>query len=209
MTMPSGARMPTMRSPGTAPPFGAKRTGVSKSMPRSGSASAASDSPGTRNTRSAALGKPNQPLSFMRHGRTRLALLLEVRKHGAHDVGGENLAAADANEDIVDRGARETRQRRLEFRFGEFLARALERALDDLAPEAAELRLRRLARRAADGGAGPARHHDAVPGRRRRRRPRRARSAPRRRCASSEISGAMRPLIFAPTAELPTSVWTA
>ena len=26
---------------------------------------------------------------------------------------------------------------------------------------------------------------------------------------SSEISGAMRPLIFAPTAELPTSVWTA
>ena len=39
-------------------------TGVSRSMPRSGSAPPASDSPGTRNTRSAAFGKPNQPLSF-------------------------------------------------------------------------------------------------------------------------------------------------
>ena len=44
-----------------------------------------------------------------------------------------------------------------------FLPGALERALDDLAPEAAELRLRRLARRAADRGARAPGHDDAVP----------------------------------------------
>jgi hypothetical protein len=37
MVMPSpGVRMPTMRSPGTAPPFGANRTGRSELMPRIG-----------------------------------------------------------------------------------------------------------------------------------------------------------------------------
>src|ERR1700729_2139822 len=64
MTMPSSSRMPTIRSPGTAPPLGANLTGVSRPMPRNGSASPASDARGTRNTRSAAFGKPNQPLSF-------------------------------------------------------------------------------------------------------------------------------------------------
>ena len=64
MVMPSpGVRMPTMRSPGTAPPFGAKRTGVSQSTPRSGSGSPFSPLPGTRKTRLAALARPNQPLS--------------------------------------------------------------------------------------------------------------------------------------------------
>ena len=37
MVIPSpGVMMPTMRSPGTAPPFGAKRTGSSLLMPRIG-----------------------------------------------------------------------------------------------------------------------------------------------------------------------------
>ena len=83
---------------------------------------------------------------------------------GAHDVGRVDLAASDANEDVVDRCSGEARQRCLEPRFGEFLAGALEGALDDLSPEAAELRFRRLARGAADCRARPARHDDAVPG---------------------------------------------
>src|SRR6202042_1034204 len=142
--MPSASRTPTIRSPGTAPPLGANLTGVSRSMPRSGSAPPASDSPGTRNTRSAAFGNPNQPLSFW-------------------GTAGPGLRSSLK----FGNTARTTRQRALEFCFRELFARALERALDDLAPETPELRLRRLARRPANGGAGAPRHHHAVPRRRR------------------------------------------
>src|SRR2546427_587361 len=44
MVTPSpGVRMPTMRSPGTAPPLGAKRTGKSVLMPRIGMAAPGDD----------------------------------------------------------------------------------------------------------------------------------------------------------------------
>ena len=62
MVMPSpGVRMPTMRSPGTAPPSGAKRTGRSELMPRIGIAS--SGAPGTLNFTACPVFSPNQLLS--------------------------------------------------------------------------------------------------------------------------------------------------
>ena len=53
--------MPTIRSPGTAPPLGAKRTGKSELMPRMGMAAPAS--PGTLALTDFARLRPNQPLS--------------------------------------------------------------------------------------------------------------------------------------------------
>ena len=50
-----------MRSPGTAPPLGAKRTGKSVLMPRIGMA--APGSPGTFTLTDFAFLSPNQPLS--------------------------------------------------------------------------------------------------------------------------------------------------
>ena len=64
MVIPSpGVRMPTMRSPGTAPPSGAKRTGRSPLMPRIGIAGPAALMPGTLNLTEVSFFKPNQPLS--------------------------------------------------------------------------------------------------------------------------------------------------
>ena len=169
MVIPSpGVRMPTMRSPGTAPPLGAKRTGMSQSTPRSGSAAPFSPLPGTRNTRLAALARPNQPALARRQRRPGFALLLEIGIDRAHHVGRIEFAAPDADEHVVDRAARQARQRALQLGVGELAPRAREGALDDLAPEAAVLRLGRLAGGAADRGAGPPGHDEAVPGRRRR-----------------------------------------
>ena len=62
MVMPSpGVTMPTMRSPGTAPPSGAKLTGRSLWMPRIGIAGPCAS--GTRNFTEVSFFKPNQPLS--------------------------------------------------------------------------------------------------------------------------------------------------
>ena len=62
MVMPSpGVMMPTMRSPGTAPPSGAKRIGRSPSMPRIGIAGPCAS--GTRNLTEVSRLRPNQPLS--------------------------------------------------------------------------------------------------------------------------------------------------
>src|ERR1700678_3973576 len=110
-----------------------------------------------------------EPAAFVaRERRTGFPLLLEIGIDRAHDVGRINLAAADADEDVVDRGARQPRQRALELGVAELAPRPLERAFDDLPPEAAILRLRRFARRAADRGAGAAGHDETVPGGRRR-----------------------------------------
>src|SRR5229473_2339622 len=62
MVIPSpGVMMPTMRSPGTAPPLGAKRTGRSVLIPRIGMAEPLSLPPGTLNFIALALARPNQP----------------------------------------------------------------------------------------------------------------------------------------------------
>src|SRR5207302_1492161 len=67
--MPSpGVMMPTMRSPGTAPPFGAKRTGNSPVTPRIGIAPSASLPSGTLKISDFALRNPNQPLSGLGAG---------------------------------------------------------------------------------------------------------------------------------------------
>src|SRR5665647_2578936 len=58
-----GVRMPTMRSPGTAPPSGAKLTGRSPLMPRIGIAGPTAAMPGTLNFTEVSFFKPNQPLS--------------------------------------------------------------------------------------------------------------------------------------------------
>ena len=78
MVIPSpGVMMPTMRSPGTAPPSGAKRTGNSPFMPRIGIAASSFGSallplkPGMRNFRPAARASPNQP--SLRGGLTRFS----------------------------------------------------------------------------------------------------------------------------------------
>src|SRR6266516_2616044 len=54
--------MPTIRSPGTAPPSGAKRTGSSPVMPRIGMAVASAGPVGTLNFTALAFLSPNQPL---------------------------------------------------------------------------------------------------------------------------------------------------
>ena len=76
MVMPSPAvMMPTMRSPGTAPPLGAKRTGRSLLMPRIGIAAPYSSTAGTLNFKALANFRPNQPLSdFGMTGVTRSSL---------------------------------------------------------------------------------------------------------------------------------------
>ena len=85
MVIPSpGVMMPTMRSPGTAPPS-AKRTGRSPLMPRIGMACALAaalaagrrrrrDSPGTRNFMPEPRFRPNQPSSLRGLARARSSL---------------------------------------------------------------------------------------------------------------------------------------
>ena len=110
-----------------------------------------------------------EPAAFVaRQRRAGLSILLEIGVDRADDVGGIDLAAADADEDVVDRRARQPRQRALEFCVAEFAPGSLERAFDDLPTEAAVLRFRRLARRAANRGAGASRDDETVPGGRRR-----------------------------------------
>ena len=85
--MPSpGVMMPTMRSPGTAPPLGAKRTGRSVLMPRIGIAAPLSASPGSLNfTALAALQAEPAALRLRRNRRDALVLVIGI--HGAHDIG--------------------------------------------------------------------------------------------------------------------------
>ena len=160
-----------MRSPGTAPPSGAKRTGRSPLMPRIGiDGPFAALTPGTLNLTEVSLRKDHQlasDLRLRRHGRG--ALLLVVGIHGAGDVGGLHFAAADRRHHVFDRGARQPRQRAGELLVGIGDLGALEQPLDDAPAEAGILRAHRGARGAADRGARLAGDHDRLPGRRRRR----------------------------------------
>src|SRR5271170_6450421 len=81
------------------------------------------------------------------------ALVLEIGMDRSHDVAGIHLAPPDRDEDLVKRGSGESRQRRLQFRFGEIASRPLECALDDLASEPGVLSAHGVARRAPNGGA--------------------------------------------------------
>src|SRR6478609_3986521 len=113
MVMPSpGVRMPTMRSPGTAPPLGAKRTGKSELIPRMGMA--APGSPGTFTLTDLARLRPNQPLS----GFGCCAFLLVVGIHRPHHVGCAQLATTDRRHHLLERGTRQSRQRALELFVG-------------------------------------------------------------------------------------------
>ena len=196
-----------MRSPGTAPPFGAKRTGRSVLMPRIGIDAPSSPPPGSLNfTALAVSGRTSRsPASAPR----RDALLLVVGIHGARDVGRPHLAAADRGEHVVDRGARQARQRAVSFSSEySILARWHSRSTMRRPSAAYWLRTasrvaRRMAARAlpvttidsqAAGGAVCAFEV------------RISTSSP---FCSGEDSGAILPLILAPTAMLPTSVCTA
>ena len=115
--MPSpGVRMPTMRSPGTAPPSGAKRTGASPRRPRMGMAPAPSPAPGALKTTLALAFTPNQPGS---PGPIAVcgafALLAEVGIDRLHHVARIDLAASDRRQRVVDGRTREPRQRRLQL----------------------------------------------------------------------------------------------
>ncbi len=168
MVIPSpGVMMPTMRSPGTAPPFGAKRTGRSVLMPRIGIAAPFSPSAGTLNFTALAEFQAEPAALRLRRNR-RDALVLVVGIHGARDVGGLHLAAADRRHHVVDRGARQPRQRALQLLVGIFDLGALAQPLDDAPAEPGILVAHRVARGAADGVARLAGDDDRFPGRRRR-----------------------------------------
>ena len=162
--MPSpGVTMPTMRSPGTAPPFGAnlhRQVGID-----------AAD----RNRRRGCAPDAGGDFSFSLTARLFLApkradaLFLVVGIHRAGDVGGLHLAAADRGHHVVDRGARQPRQRALQLVVGVFDLGAREQPLDDAAAEAGILIAHRGARGAADRGPRLAGDRERFPGRRRRR----------------------------------------
>jgi hypothetical protein len=75
-------------------------------------------------------------------------LFLVVGIHRARDVGGLHLAAPDRRHHVLDRGARQPRQRALQLVVGIFDLGAGKQALDDAAAEAGIL--------IAHGGAGGA-----------------------------------------------------
>ena len=209
MVMPSpGPRMPTMRSPGTAPPLGAKRTGVSESMPRSGSAPRRpSPFPGTRNTRLAALaGRTSRSRSAAPPAR--LALLLEVGMDRAHDVARIDLAAPDPDQDVVDRARASRGSAALSLASENFCpARSKARSMIwRPSPPNCALAASRVARRMAARARPVTTTLSQAAGGVRRSEREISTSSP---FCSTEISGAMRPLILQPTAELPMSVWTA
>ena len=109
-----------------------------------------------------------EPAAFRLRRNRRDALVLVVGIHGAHDVGRPHLAAADRRHHVVDRCARQPRQRAFELLVGIFDLGALAQALDDAAAERRILAAHRVAGGAADGGARLAGHDDRFPGRRRR-----------------------------------------
>src|SRR3982074_3371048 len=107
--MPSpGVRIPTMRSPGTAPPLGANRTGKSVLMPRIGIAAPGSpgpfpltdlpfltrtQSPPSFHLKGLGFLEPEPAALLLRLLRDRGGpLLLVIGIHGAHDVGCAHLA---------------------------------------------------------------------------------------------------------------------
>ena len=102
--MPSpGVKMPTMRSPGTAPPLGAKRTGRS---PRSrGSAMACGVAAGARHLELHALRPSAAEPARIGAARPlrRLALFLEVGIDGLDHIAGKDFAAPDRRQHVVDR----------------------------------------------------------------------------------------------------------
>src|SRR5579871_2997400 len=106
-----------------------------------------------------------KPATFRFRRRRGYALVLVVRIHGAHDVGGAHFAAADRRHDIVDRGAGQPRQGAFELlvRIGDL--GALAQPLDQAPAEYRVLAANRLAGGAADRGAGLAGNDDRFPGR--------------------------------------------
>ena len=168
MVMPSpGVMMPTMRSPGTAPPLGAKRTGRSRIDAADRDRRAVLAVSGTLNFTALARLSPNQPLSAFGAARGD-ALVLVVGIHGAHDVGGFHLAAADRRHHVVDRGARKPRQRAFELLVGIGDLGALAEPFEDAPAEPGILVAHGGAGRAADRGARLAGDDDGFPRRRRR-----------------------------------------
>src|SRR3984957_12250373 len=100
--MPSpGVMMPIIRSPGTAPPLGAKRTGRSPRAPRIGIEPSASPCPGTFELQVPHFVKPNPAALALGRRRAGGALLLEVGMNGAHHIAREHFAAPDRDEPIV------------------------------------------------------------------------------------------------------------
>src|SRR5262249_60698775 len=83
------------------------------------------------------------------------ALLLVVGIHGAHDVGGAHLAATDRRHHLLDRGARQPRQRALELFVGIDDFRALAEPLDAAAAQARALIAHGRAAAPPDGSPPP------------------------------------------------------
>src|SRR3979409_1279883 len=98
MVMPSpGVTMPTMRSPGTAPPFGANLTGKSELMPRTGIAD------GLRAGSGGDFSFSLPPRLFL-PPMARDPFFLVIRIHRTGDVGGLHFTAPDRRHHVVDRG---------------------------------------------------------------------------------------------------------
>jgi hypothetical protein len=154
------------------------------------------------------LRRPNQPVSgFGVAARTTRSLLV-VGIHRARDVGGAHLAAADRRHHLLDRGAREPRQRALQLLVGVVLLGALEQPLDD-APPSSTYCVRTAARVARRIAARALPVTTTTPT------PPAARPAPSRSdldlVAVRQLGDQRRDLAvdLAPTALLPTSVCTA
>src|SRR3982074_3362378 len=93
-----GVKMPTMRSPGTAPPSDAKRTGRSLLMPRIGMTPPGAPAPRAFYfTDLGALARGAPPVGGGMRG-------------GAHG-GGPHPAAPGGGHPVLDRGPRQTRER--------------------------------------------------------------------------------------------------
>ena len=97
------------------------------------------------------------------------AFFLVIGIHRARDVGGLHLAASDRRHHVVDRGARQPRQRALQLVVGIFDLGAREQPLHDAAAEAGILIAHRGAGRAPDRRPRLAGDRERFPRRRRRR----------------------------------------
>ena len=115
-----------------------------------------------------ALQLDRQPLLLRRRSAAD-ALFLVVGIHRARDVGGPHLAAADRRHHVVDRGARQPRQRALQLVVGVFDLGAREQPLDDAPAEAGILIAHGGARGAPDRRPRLAGDRERFPRRRRRR----------------------------------------
>ena len=170
--------MPTMRSPGTAPPS-AKLTGRSPRKPLIGMPFGACGrslrlllDPGQRNLRPITLPRPNQPSSARFDLAAPLGVLARRRppaQTARITSADAQLAAADGGDHILGGLLRQARERLSHGVLAEGLAPAAEtRVTENLAAELAVLGAHRVARGPPDGRARLAGDGEALPGRRRR-----------------------------------------